>query len=75
MSPTFEYYCEACKGYTEEFFKATEAPDFVNCPHCNLPASKQISGGMGFILKGTNWARDKYTGPSNLRWVGKKEDK
>ena len=68
MSPTYVYFCEACKGEVEEMFSVSQAPDFVSCPYCNLPAAKQISGGQGFILKGTNWARDKYTGQSNLRF-------
>ena len=70
MTPTYCYECEECKTYTEEFkpIKAIEEP--VHCERCTKPMDRKLSPTAGFILKGTGWARDRYTGPSNTKWFG-----
>ncbi len=65
MSPTYEYVCEKCQIAIEEFFPASNIPDTIECPACKTAAQRQITTGTGFILKGTGWARDQYTGDSN----------
>lgn len=74
MSPTYSFYCETCKKGSEEFHSIKNAPDFITCDGCGNKAQRQVSTGEAFHLKGTNWARDGYTGPSNLRWIGNKPE-
>lgn len=49
--PTYEYRCDAC-GMTFEQHQAMTAPAVGHCPECQGPATRLISGGTGFILKG-----------------------
>ncbi len=61
--PTYEYRCP--KGHTFEVFqKMTDDPVAV-CPECGEEASRQISGGAGFLFKGegfyiTDYRSDEY---------------
>lgn len=70
MSPTYTFRCETCKTESDEFHSMVNCPDFITCDGCGNSAKREISTGSAFHLKGTNWARDKYTAPSNLRWMG-----
>lgn len=67
MSPTYEFKCSHCEAITEGFFSMSSVPDEVDCVSCKNPAERVISGGSGFILEGTGWARDRYTGDSNRK--------
>jgi len=58
--PTYEYECEAC-GKRFELQQDITASAIKKCPHCGkLKVRRNISGGSGFILKGSGWARDGY---------------
>lgn len=69
MTPTYEFVCDQCNIAIEEFFSAAKVPDSLECPACKTQAKRQISTGAGFILSGTGWARDGYTGDSNKKTI------
>lgn len=49
--PTYEYRCDSC-GVTFEQHESMTAPAAGRCPECRGSATRLISGGTGFILKG-----------------------
>ena len=58
---TYEYLCEAC-GHAWEAQQPISAEPLKNCPNCSQPrAKRQISRGVGFILKGGGWYSDLYS--------------
>lgn len=67
---TYEYVCTACQHAWEAEQRISEAP-LTSCPSCHQDAAKrQVSGGAGFILKGSGWYADLYSSAK----PGKKED-
>ena len=53
--PTYEYICESCEHSWEEDQKISDPP-IIECPECKEETAKrQISGGGGFVLKGSGW--------------------
>jgi putative FmdB family regulatory protein len=57
---TYEYECKDCGHKWEAEQKITERP-LRRCPKCGYPAAKRlVSGGTGFSLKGSGWAKDGY---------------
>lgn len=63
--PTYEYLCTSC-GHEWEFEQSIkDAPQKI-CQKCNNEtARRQISKGVGFILKGGGWYSDLYSSTSN----------
>jgi putative FmdB family regulatory protein len=58
---TYEYICTACGHAWEAEQKISEAP-LSDCPKCAAQTAKrQVSGGAGFILKGSGWYADLYS--------------
>ena len=67
---TYEYVCTACQHAWEEEQRISAAP-LTTCPSCHLETAKrQVSGGAGFILKGSGWYADLYSSAK----PGKKDD-
>ena len=67
---TYEYVCTSCQHAWEEEQRISAAP-LTTCPNCHLETAKrQVSGGAGFILKGSGWYADLYSSAK----PGKKED-
>ncbi len=57
---TYEYVCTAC-AHEWEAEQPISAPPLKTCPKCHAETAKrQVSGGMGFILKGGGWYSDGY---------------
>jgi len=56
--PVYEYTCEAC-GYVFDVSHAMKENPAVFCPECRANAAKHITGGTGFIMKGS---QEKATG-------------
>ena len=52
--PTYEYRCQVCRHEFEAFQTISEKP-VENCPKCNGPVQRIISGGAGFIFKGSGF--------------------
>ncbi|HOK05804.1 MAG TPA: zinc ribbon domain-containing protein [Syntrophales bacterium] len=50
--PTYEYLCEGC-GAAVERRQGMMDPPLTVCPHCGGPLKRLISGGGGFIVKGS----------------------
>ena len=57
---TYEYVCTAC-GHQWEFEQPISSKPLKKCPQCERRSAKrQVSGGLGFILKGGGWYADGY---------------
>ena len=57
--PTYEYLCEKCKHKFEQFQRIT-AESLKTCPKCKGKVHRLISGGTGFILKGSGFYATDY---------------
>src|SRR5277367_261378 len=58
--PTYEYACEAC-GHRFEEFQSIKAKPLTTCPVCKKKKLKRlISGGAGFIFKGSGFYATDY---------------
>src|SRR5580765_4604015 len=58
--PTYEYACTACGNEFERFESITAKPNKA-CPKCNKKkAERRISGGGGFIFKGSGFYLTDY---------------
>ena len=63
--PTYEYLCTSC-GHEWELEQSIKEDPQKICQKCNQEtARRQISRGVGFILKGGGWYADLYSSPSN----------
>lgn len=51
--PAYEYKCEACERVFEVSHSMNEDP-VILCPECKSSAKRVITGGTGFILKGSH---------------------
>ena len=58
---TYEYECKACGLRFERRRSITEAP-LTECPECGGEVRQLVSGGAGFILKGSGRNRAGYQG-------------
>jgi putative FmdB family regulatory protein len=62
--PTYEYSCDACKHGFEIEQRITA--DFLRvCPKCKKPKLTRLVGTGNFILKGSGWYSDLYSGSGN----------
>ena len=58
--PTYEYECTAC-GHEFEKFESIKAAPTKTCPKCRKnSAQRRISGGGGFIFKGSGFYCTDY---------------
>jgi putative FmdB family regulatory protein len=51
--PTYEYLCNTCSNKFDHFHGINESP-VKDCPECGGSVKKLISGGSGFIMKGSH---------------------
>jgi len=51
--PTYEYECEKCGLRFERRQAFTEEP-ITECPECHGKVRRMVSGGAGFIFKGSD---------------------
>jgi putative FmdB family regulatory protein len=68
--PTYQYKCKDCGIQFEEFQSMTERA-IDKCPECGGKAERQISGGAGFLFKGsgfyiTDYRSDSYKKAAEL---------
>ncbi len=56
--PTYEYQCTECGHRFEKKQAITDKP-IERCPQCGGDVKRLISGGAGFILKGSGKNRSK----------------
>ncbi len=52
--PTYEYKCKKCNHQFEEFQSITSEP-LTDCPKCDGRVERVISGGAGFVFKGSGF--------------------
>jgi len=52
--PTYQYLCNDCGHTFEEFQRISEAP-LTECPKCGGHIERIITGGAGFIFKGSGF--------------------
>jgi len=51
--PTYEYECQIC-GLKFERQQAITEPPLTECPKCQGEVRRLVSGGAGFVLKGSS---------------------
>ena len=72
---TYEYLCTECQHAWEEEQSISAAPTEA-CPNCGRKSAKrQVSGGVGFILKGGGWYADGYGSGSSKKSADSPADK
>ena len=52
--PTYQYHCPNCGHCFEEFQSITDDPIEI-CPQCGQKTHRVISGGSGFLFKGSGF--------------------
>ncbi len=57
--PTYQYKCTDCGDEFEEFQSIIEPP-LENCNKCEGKVHRLISGGAGFLLKGSGFYQTDY---------------
>lgn len=69
--PTYEYECEKCGIRFERWQAVTEAP-ITECPECRGKVRRLVSGGAGFIFKGSRHDRPGHGGGGcSLEQIGR----
>jgi putative FmdB family regulatory protein len=69
--PTYEYKCEKCGARFERRQAFSEEP-ITECPQCHGKVRRIVSGGAGFILRGSSQDRTDYRGSEcSLEHAGK----
>jgi len=71
--PTYIYLCESCGTKLEKFHGINESPCFL-CPSCSGQLERQISGGAGFIFKGSGFYATDYRSESYKKAEKKDKD-
>lgn len=57
----YEYACLVC-NHKFEFEQSIRDKPITECPYCLVAALKRlVSGGSGFVLRGSGWAKDLYS--------------
>jgi len=67
--PTYEYQCDACQARFE-LRQAISAPPAETCPTCGGHVERLISGGAGFIIKGSEPGSSQKAGTCSLEQTG-----
>lgn len=69
--PTYQYHCPNCNHEFEVFQSIVDDP-VSECPKCGRMPRRIITGGAGFILKGSGFYATDYRSPS-YKQAAKKE--
>ena|SRR5581483_11850036 len=64
--PTYSYRCASCGHEFDKVQRITEDPERV-CPNCGAEAASRVINSANFILKGSGWYSDLYSGGSNKK--------
>lgn len=59
--PNYDYHCKNCGTF--EIFQNVSDDVLTECPTCKSPVTRIISGGSGFILKGSGFYCNDYAKP------------
>jgi putative FmdB family regulatory protein len=58
--PTYEFRCPDGHTFDRFYRKMSDAVAEVPCPECGKPATRQLSGGAGFVFKGSGFYLTDY---------------
>lgn len=77
--PTYEYKCNDCEHQFEEL-QSINADALTDCPECDGTIKRIISGGAGFVFKGSGYyitenRSEKYKEAAKKDSAPKKESK
>ena len=77
--PTYEYKCNDCEHQFEEL-QSINADALIDCPECDGTIKRIISGGAGFVFKGSGYyitenRSEKYKEAAKKDSAPKKESK
>jgi len=61
--PTYQYHCSHCGNNFEEFQGINDQP-VSKCPRCGQTPRRIITGGAGFLLKGSGFYSTDYRSES-----------
>lgn len=59
--PVYEYACEGCGHQLEIQQKLADAP-LKTCPECGKDLLEKLISSTAFVLKGSGWYKDGYSG-------------
>ena len=68
--PTYEYECSSCRHRFEAAQSMLDAP-LARCPHCGGEVGRLVSGGSGFIIKGSWSQGEPKAGSCSLESTGR----
>ena len=68
--PTYEYECAKC-GHRFEQDQSINDPPLTKCPECKGRVKRVVSGGAGFIMKGSHHGAAKSGGACSLETTGR----
>ena len=71
--PIYEYRCDKCEHEFEREQRITDDP-IKTCPACKSRRVKKLISQTNFVLKGSGWYSDLYSGPSNEKDEKKGKD-
>ncbi|MEC9466835.1 MAG: zinc ribbon domain-containing protein [Myxococcota bacterium] len=64
--PMYEYQCSKC-GYSWELIQRMSDAPPKTCPECRSRKVGKMMSRTSFVLKGSGWYADGYSGKSNKR--------
>ena len=68
--PIYEYRCDRCEHEFEREQRISDDP-VKTCPECRSRRVKRLISQTSFVLKGSGWYSDLYSGASNSKDVDK----
>lgn len=71
--PTYEYRCQ--KGHEFEAFQRMSDEPITSCPTCGERAERLLSGGSGFLFKGSGFYITDYRSDDYKKKASKGESK
>jgi len=71
--PTYEYECIDCNYLFDEFQRISDPPITI-CPSCNGRTKRIISGGTGFLFKGSGFYITDYRNKNYKASVAKENE-
>ncbi|MDH5197431.1 MAG: zinc ribbon domain-containing protein [Gemmatimonadota bacterium] len=72
--PTYAYTCPSC-GHEFQKFHKMSVKARPKCPECGAVAQRQITGGSGFLLKGSGFYSTDYRTPGDKADRAEKAEK
>lgn len=70
--PTYEYECRKC-GHRFDHSQPIIAKPLTHCPKCKSKIRRVISGGSGFLFKGSGFYATDYRSSSYKEKAGKEK--